>query len=156
MAKGNGTAGAAEQGTAESTGAEGTDAKANSRPNRSYIVVPVPADLKTRFEEEAKAADVPVGPYVRNLLAKFLGIEIPVTASTRRSKYASDEERKAAQTARAQSRSATMRNLMTAFREMQKNGVSPEDAARLASASVIAGAGAPTGAEAQVPEGATA
>lgn len=146
MAQGKGTAGAvaeapADGATGEAANGTTAEAKTNSRPNRSYIVVPVPADLKTRFEEEAKAADVPVGPYVRNLLAKFLGIEIPVSASTRRSKYASDEERKAAQTTRNQTRSATMRNLMAAFRDMQAKGISPEEAARLASAQVITAAG---------------
>lgn len=134
MAQGKGSNATSE---APAEGAGEASGKANSRPNRSYIVVPVPADLKARFEEEAKTKDVPVGPYVRDLLAGFLGITIPATVSTRRSKYASDEERKAAQKARTQSRSNTMRSLMAAFREMQQKGVSPEEAARLASAQVL-------------------
>lgn len=128
MARGNGTA--------ESTPEGATATEPKVRPDRSYIVVPVPAELKSRFEEEAKTADMPVGPYVRNMLAKFLGIEIPVTATARRSKYGSDEERKAAQKARNQNRSGTMRDLMAAFREAQASGKSPEEAAQLASAKI--------------------
>lgn len=138
MAKGNGTAVVDGQATdatgATATGTEGATKKA--RPDRSYIVVPVPADLKTRFEDEAKAADVPVGPYVRNLLAKFLGIEIPVSTTARRSKYENDDQRKAAQKERNQSRSGTMRDLMKAFREAQASGKSPEEAAQIASAAI--------------------
>lgn len=142
----------AEAPTDGTTGEGAATPKANARPNRSYIVMPLPADLKARFEEEAKVKDVPVGPYVRDLLAGYMGITIPATVSTRRSKYASDEERKAAQTQRNQSRSQTMRNLMAQFREMQKNGVSAEDAARLASAAVISGAATANGASAKPAE----
>lgn len=129
-------AGTETEGSTDGTTGEAPKAKRN-RPDRSYVVVPLPADLKARFEEEAKTADVPVGPYVRNLLARFLGIEIPVTTTARRSKYATDEERKNAQKARNQNRSSTMRDLMAAFRKAQASGKSPEEAAAEASAAIL-------------------
>lgn len=134
MARGNGAATADGQATTEGQQGEQQNGSGNSRANRSYIVVPLPADLKERFENEAKTADKPVGPYVRDMLAQFLGIEIPATVSTRRSKYANDEERKAAQAERTKSRSQTMRNLMAQFREFQAKGIPADEAARLAAA----------------------
>lgn len=156
MAKGNGTAVADGEAVATGDGT-GEPAKAKkARPDRSYIVVPVPQDLKARFESEAKTADVPVGPYVRNLLARFLGIEIPVSITARRSKYENDDQRKAAQKARNQNRSGTMRDLMKAFREAQASGKSPEEAAAIASqaiANLLANGPSPAPAKAESPEG---
>jgi hypothetical protein len=137
---------AAEQNTNGSEGVEGAQAAADTAKARSYIVVPVPPDVKSRFESEAKAADnKPVGPYVRDLLFGFLGIPIPETTTTRHSKYASKEEREAAQKDRNKSRSQTMKALMKAFRDAQAAGVSKEEAAELAGR-MVAGT-APTTAE---------
>lgn len=116
------------------------EAPSEPKKDRSYIVVPLTPDVKSRFESEAKAADKPAGPYVRDLLFGFLGIPIPATTVTRRSKYASAEEREAAQKERNKSRSATMRDLMKAFREAQKSGMTPEEAVKAASESVASGA----------------
>lgn len=142
VARGNGTA-EAPSGTTEGAngeaGSNGTDAAKSKkvRPDRSYIVVPVPAELKARFEEEAKTADKPVGPYVRDLLAEKLGITIEMPTTARRSKYENDEQRKAAQKARNQTRSGEMRDLMKLFREAKAKGANPEDAARIASQGVL-------------------
>lgn len=129
------TAEGTENGTAE--GAVAT-AETEKR-DRSYIVVPLPADVKTRFEGEAKAADSPVGPYVRNLLFGFLGIPVPVGTTARRSKYASAEDRDKAQKARNQTRSQTMRTLMAQFRKAQAAGMTDEEAAAAAGHAVAAG-----------------
>lgn len=141
MAQGKGNAATvdatASDGAGTDEGAPTETKQKKARPNRSYVVVPMPGDLKARFENEAKAADKPVGPYVLGLLAQSLGIEIPVTVTARRSKYNSDEERKAAQKARNQNRSATMRDLMAAFRDAQKAGANPEEAARIASEAML-------------------
>jgi len=141
MARGNGTANA-EGAVNEAGTGEDADKK---RGSRSYIVVPLPPDLKSRFESEAEAADLPAGPYVRNLLAKLLGIELPPAAITaRRSKYASDEERKAAQKQRNQNRSATMRDLFALFKAAQASGLSPEEAAQRAAQGMLEKGSTPT------------
>lgn len=107
---------------------------AQPRSNRSYIVVPLPKEIKERFEAEAEAQDKPVGPYVARLLADAVGFEIPATVRAGRRKYPDtpegQEARKAAQKARNQDRSATMRDLMKRFREAQARGLSPEEAAQ--------------------------
>lgn len=115
------------------------------RSQRSYVVVPMPPNMKALFEEQAKAADKAVGPQVRDYLAAQLGIEIPVTVSTRRVKYATDEERDAAKTARRQDRSSTMKALMAQFRALTKGGMSAEQAVLAASQNVATGAPAPEG-----------
>lgn len=136
------------EGVTDGSNEGGTESPKAKRSSRTYIVVPMPPDLKARFESEAEAADMPAGPYVlRNIIAKFLGIEIPVQTTARRSKYSSDDERKEAQKARAQSRSATMKNLMAEFRRLQASGVSADEAVARASAAVASGSvGADAGA----------
>jgi hypothetical protein len=109
------------------------------RAQRSYIVVPMPANLKQIFQDEANAADKPIGPFVRDFLAQSKGVEIPVTVSTRRVKYANDEERDNARRARRESRSSTMKNLMSEFRKLQASGLSPEEATARAAANVASG-----------------
>lgn len=118
-------------------GAEGTAAP---KRERSYIVVPLTPELKERFESEAKAADnKPVGPYFRDLLFGLLGIPIPETTVVRHSKYASKEEREAAQKERNKNRSTTMKTLLERFRQAQKTGVSDDQAADLAARAVATG-----------------
>lgn len=106
---------------------------------RSYVVVPMPQVLKSVFEAEAKAADKPIGPFVRDFLAQIKNIEIPVTQTVRRQKYATDEEREAAKKARRESRSTTMKGLMHTFQTLQKAGVSPEQATAIAGAVMATG-----------------
>ena len=103
----------AEQAPAESQSPNG--AAAND--SRSYIVVPMPQFMRERFIAEAKSADKPTGPYVRDLLAEKLGIELPKTATTRRSKYASPEEAKAAQKAKAKERNELIKSLLEEHRK---------------------------------------
>lgn len=110
---------------------------------RSYVVVPMPGNMKALFEEQAKGADKPIGPFVRDYLAAQMGIEIPVTVSTRRVKYATDEERDAAKLSRRQERSGTMKALMAQFRALTKRGMTPEQAVLAASANVANGVPAP-------------
>lgn len=109
------------------------------RAQRTYVVVPMPANLKSVFEEEAKNADKAIGPYVRDFLAQVKGIEIPVTVTTRRVKYANDEERDAAKKARRESRSSTMKALLAHFNQLTKGGMSAEQATAQAAANVANG-----------------
>lgn len=85
---------------------------AETNNGRSYIVVPMPAFLRERFIQEAKQADKPTGPYVRDLLAEKLGIELPKEAVTRRTKYSSPEEAKAAQKVRSKERNELIKALL--------------------------------------------
>lgn len=109
------------------------------RAQRSYVVVPMPANLKEILQGEANGKDQPIGPYVRDLIAQLKGVEIPVTTATRRVKYANDEERDAARKARRESRSSTMKNLMNEFRKLTASGLSPEEATARAAANVASG-----------------
>lgn len=120
---------------------------AKSRPSRLYIVVPMPSNLKERLEADAKTAEKAAGPYVRDFLAQQLGVTIEVTETARRSKYASDDERKAAQAKRNTDRSATMKLLMATFRKALKDGVDPGVAAQLAAAQAVTGPGVEAEAE---------
>ena len=88
--------------------------KRAANPNRSYIVVPMPPNMKKLFEDEA--GDKAVGPYVRDLLAQQRGIEIPKTEVSRRHKYANEEEKKAALKAQRKSRSDLIKQLMAEHR----------------------------------------
>lgn len=115
------------------------EARKARRAQRSYVVVPMPANLKELLQNEANGKDQPIGPYVRDLIAGLKGVEIPVTTSTRRVKYASDEERDAARKARRESRSSTMKNLMEEFRKLTKSGLSPEEATARAASNVASG-----------------
>ena len=115
------------------------EARKQRRAQRSYVLVPMPAAMKTKVDEDAKAASKPNGVYLRDLLAGQWGIEIPVTTTTRRQKYASDEERDAAKKARRESRSNTMKGLMAAFNQLTKSGLAPEQATALAGAVVATG-----------------
>lgn len=113
------------------------------RAQRAYIVVPMPPNLKEVIQGKANGSDKPIGTYVRDFLAQAEGIEIPVTATTRRVKYANDEERDAARKSRRESRSSTMKNLMAEFRKLTAGGMSPEQATAAAAANVQNGVETP-------------
>lgn len=123
---------------AATDGTEG-QTEGQTRSGRSYIVVPLPENVKQMFTEEAKAADVPVGPYVARQLAQFRGFELPVITASRRRKYANAEEAAAAQKAARQERSSLMKQLLA------------EHKARMLAAGANGTAGAAAGAAANAP-----
>jgi hypothetical protein len=169
MARGNGsatdTADATNAATGTETGGGVTELSAEDqakldakraqrkarRAQRSYVVVPMPPNLKDALQADATAKDQTIGPFVRDLLASMKGIEIPVTVSTRRVKYGSDEERDAARKARRESRSFTMKNLMAEFRKLTASGLSPEEATARAASNVAGGISTPEPAGEAVP-----
>lgn len=117
----------AEKGSA--TQDKPAEAPAADSDSRSYIVVPMPTFMRQRFIAEAKAADKPTGPYVRDLIAQQLGIELPPSTTSRRSKYASPEEAKAAQKAKAKARNELIKALLEEHRQkINPNGASAESA----------------------------
>lgn len=99
-----------------------TATAAPEAPARSYIVVPMPSNMREMIVAEAKAADKPVGPYLRDWIAAQRGIELPATVTTRRSKYTSEEERKAAQKERNKSRSELIKQLLQQHRQQLQGG----------------------------------
>lgn len=138
MARSNGSTATDAEGTDQTSGTDAEGGTTKAKPNRLYIVVPMTAEMKSLFESEATEAKVSVGPFVRNWIAQQRGLEIPVVTTARRSKYANDEERKAAQTARNATRSGTMKDLMAAYKKLLESGVGPEQAAQMAAAQKIA------------------
>lgn len=115
------------------------EARKQRRALRSYVNVPMPANLKTAFETEATAADKPLGVYIRDFLAQQKGIEIPVTVATRRQKYANDEERDAAKKTRREARSSLMKGLMAEFNKLVAGGASADEAVAAAAAAMASG-----------------
>lgn len=113
MARTNGTETASENGTATAEGTQSADRK----PGRNYIVVPLPENIKQMFVDEAKAADVPVGPYVARQLANFRNFELPLITTSRRRKYATPEEAKAAQKSSRLERNNLVKQLLAAHKE---------------------------------------
>jgi len=81
--------------------------------------------------------------FIRDLLASQRGIEIPVSVSTPRRKYATDEEREAAQKTRRETRSNTMKALFAQFNALKASGLSVEQATAQAAANVASGAPVP-------------
>lgn len=90
-----------------------TEEQLNARTN---VAIPMPMSLRLRFEGEAKTADKPLGPYLRDWIADQLGITLPVLTVKRHSKYASEEERKAAQKAAAQKRNEEVKVALAEYR----------------------------------------
>lgn len=101
------------------SGSNGTGGYSPEELGRANVVVPMPAFFKELLAQEAKAADKPVGPFLRDLLASARGITIPESAVRRRSKYASDEERRAAQKASMRVRSELIKQLIAEHRARQ-------------------------------------
>ena len=144
MARGNGTDSAtAEAPAKKELTPEEQEKRKQRRQLRSYIVVPMPANMKSIFEAEAQQAEKPAGVFIRDLLAGQRGIEIPVSVSTPRRKYATDEEREAAQKTRRETRSNTMKALFAQFNALKAQGLSVEQATAQAAANVADGTPVP-------------
>lgn len=92
---------------------EMTEDQRNARTN---VAVPMPMFLRMQFEKEAKAEEKQLGPYVRDRLAELLGITLPEITVQRKRKYASEEERKAAQKAAALKRKEEVKAALAEYR----------------------------------------
>jgi len=90
-------------------------------PKNGSIIFTMPMELKTKIEEAAKADNKPVGAYVRSRIADLFGYELPATQHGRARKYATVEERIAAQKAKQQERNELIKKLLAEYRT-QKAG----------------------------------
>ena len=79
----------------------------------AYFPLFVPKSL---VEAEAKASNVPVGAFVRSLIAERHGYTLPPTQQGRARKYATAEERVAAQRAKQAERNALIKQLLAEYR----------------------------------------
>lgn len=83
--------------------------------DRSSIALQVPNELKTLVDAKADAVKLSTAAYVRGLVAADCGYTMPADFGTR-SKYGSDDERKAAAKAKAQSRNKLLNMLLKEYR----------------------------------------
>lgn len=87
--------------------------------DRASIAVAVPIELKNKLEEHAKANETTVAKIARRHLASLVDFDITEfekQVRTRSSKYASDEERKAAKEKANKERSALIAKLMAKYK----------------------------------------
>lgn len=89
--------------------------EAQQNEDRASIALQVPTELKTLVDSAAEAANVSTAAFVRGMLADRFSFVIPADFGTR-SKYGSDEERKAATKAKAAKRNALLKMLMSKYR----------------------------------------
>ncbi len=86
---------------------------------RSSIMVTVPLELKQLIEEESERRNTPVSSLVRNWIADAMDYTLPVIERHRATKYASEEERRAAQKQQSRSRQALIKQLLQQYREQK-------------------------------------
>jgi D-serine deaminase-like pyridoxal phosphate-dependent protein len=72
------------------------DASVEDKPERFYIVVLMPEDMKAKLKEYADAHDTNPTSLARKLLAECIDYDLVEDTTGKRTKYANDEERKAA------------------------------------------------------------
>lgn len=88
--------------------------------NVASVAVLMPPGLKDRIKEHADSIGQSSMQYIRELVARDLGYELPAaTERTRVSKYASAEEKEAATKAKAKERRDLIKDLMAKHRAAQ-------------------------------------
>lgn len=80
--------------------------------NVAVLTVMMPPVLRDKISEASDAASESAATWARKALADALGYELPKQASGRAKKYATDEERIAANKARAKERRETVNALL--------------------------------------------
>lgn len=97
----------------ESSAGSGDDNESKASRAAKYINFPKDSPLWERLESEATAAGKTPRQLVFELLAGRYGVEVPATVATApRKKYASDEERAAAQKAARKDRNELIKQLL--------------------------------------------
>src|SRR5215831_16103264 len=97
----------------------GTNGSGEENKNGS-IIFTMPMELKAMIENAAKESNKPVGAYVRGRVAELFGYELPATQHGRARKYATVEERLAAQKPSSRNATNSSRNCLrnTAHRRL--------------------------------------
>lgn len=84
--------------------------------SRVGIMISVPIELKQRIEDAAKAdGDKAAASWVRDQIAELLNYTLPASTRTRKSKYATPEERKEAAKAKQKQRYEAASTLLEAI-----------------------------------------
>lgn len=84
---------------------------------RVQIMFSLPAGLRALAEKMAEDKDTGLGTVIREAVAAYFEYELPATERRKRaSKYASDEERKAAQKEKNKKRNATLNKLLALYK----------------------------------------
>ncbi len=104
------TAPATEAAPAEGT----TEAKPKRERKINGVYVSTPDQLRAALEAEATEKQTSVATLVRDMLAAHFNITLPDAPAPRR-KYASDEERKAAQTQARKDKQALVKKLLQEY-----------------------------------------
>lgn len=105
------------------TAATPTEAKPKDENANIPISIMGPQGLKDALEEASKLAQVSRVVFIRRALAEAVGFTLPPeTARTRKRKYATAEEREAAQKARAADRRDLINKLLEANRKAAEAG----------------------------------
>lgn len=112
-----GTDTATDTGERESDKSEKTNL-ADLDPNETVqVMVTMPAGLKLKALERADAKDYTLARYVRELVASELEYDLPDTIRTRSKKYATEEDRIAAQKAKSAKRNALIKMLLSKYKD---------------------------------------
>jgi hypothetical protein len=100
--------------TESSASENGANEKAS---DKASIMFGVPSELKRLLDGRAEAEDISVAALVRNLVAREFNYTLPKVTRERAKKYATEEERTAAQKARMSERNATIKALLEKYRK---------------------------------------
>lgn len=84
--------------------------------SKVQFTVSIPAGMLIAMDKYARENDTDRIAFARKTLAEAVGYELPVTAK-RSSKFASEDERKAAQAARNTARRSLLKNLLDQYME---------------------------------------
>lgn len=112
----------------ETNTVETTETAATEPAERRYVAITLTDALRDAIEAKAKAEDTTPGLLCRKIVADALGVTIDVDRAAPR-KYATEEERKAAQKAQRQERNALIKQLLAAHKAAQAKGEPVTEAA---------------------------
>lgn len=91
----------------------------NTTETPRYVAVTMTPELYDAMKQAAEAANQPVGTWAKQVLADKVGVDVNATA-TKRNKYATEEERKAAQAAARKAHQALVKELLAQHKAAQK------------------------------------
>lgn len=110
----------------ESTG-ESTGVEQGAKKGSNNIQVNLPAELKALVTAKSEELDKSVSGWVASLIARELGYDLPLTHTRERArKYATEEERKAAQAERAREKNSAITALVEAAKRGDIAGLDPK------------------------------
>ena len=92
---------------------------------KASLMFHMPVEMKVKLEQAAKAAGLSTTAFVRNIAADKIGYTLPVETQTTGRKYATPEERQAAQKERDKERRALIKDLLNKYREANSESETP-------------------------------